>query len=61
MQKYSKRKPVSWFRTRVGVNIVAGNTASLFTPPIKIESQQHAMALYLSQEKGYRYKEVPNV
>ena len=47
-----------WFIARVSKYIVKNSNSDLFNPPIKIESEQHARAIYLTQTKGHTYNEV---
>lgn len=42
-----------WFK--VGMIVTKNCNSDLFNPPIKIESQNHARALYATQDKGHRY------
>jgi hypothetical protein len=51
-----KKRKLIWFINRVGKEVIRGEL-SLFHPPIKIESNQHAKALYISQTKGYKFDE----
>lgn len=49
----------AWFFHRVGKEVIKDPCATLFNPPIRIDSKDHARALYISQtEKGWRYSEV---
>lgn len=51
-----KRHTKSWFINRVGKEVVQ---CALKTNTIKVDSDQHAMALYLTQiEKNYTYNEI---
>ena len=50
--------PLRWFENRTGKEIIK-NYLTLFNPPVKIESKQHAKALFITQrEKGYRYADL---
>jgi len=53
--KYKKKHPPAWFKK--GKVICAGNM-SLFNHSIRITDDNHAKAMYASQDKGYRYNEV---
>jgi len=58
MIKQTKPHPLRWFENRTGKEVIK-NYLSLFNPPVKIESKQHAKALFITQrEKGYRYSDL---
>jgi hypothetical protein len=49
----------AWFINRIGKYLKKNNSSDLFTPPILIASQAHAIALYITQsEKNATYNEV---
>jgi len=51
----TQRKRKDWFINRVGKEV---SQSILLTRNIKIESEQHAIALYLTQvEKNYSYND----
>lgn len=40
---------------KIGMFVTKNCNSDLFNPPIKILSEQHAKAIYLTQSKGHRY------
>lgn len=53
------KHPLRWFINRVGKELIKNNTADLFNNTIKIMSEQHARALFITQkEKNYTYTEI---
>lgn len=54
-----KKRTQRWFIARIGSEIIK-NELSLFNPAIKIMSDQHAKALFLTQLKGHRYGQSSN-
>lgn len=56
MKADQKKHKLAWFINRIGKEIFKPNI-NIFNQPIKIESQQHAKALYISQTKGYIYNQ----
>lgn len=57
MKASRKNHPLAWFINRIGNDIFKHNI-NIFNQPIKIESRQHATALYISQTKGYFYNQI---
>lgn len=58
MQKDVKKHPLRWFVNRVGDEVIK-NKIDLFTEPVKIASEQHAKALWITQkEKGWHFTEL---
>jgi hypothetical protein len=55
--KKTVKHPVRWFLNRAGKEI-ALMPYNLLHPPIKIESEGQAKALFINQSKGYRYQEI---
>lgn len=53
--KKPPRKSLAWFLNRVGSDIIQNNQFNLFVGPIRVQSEQHAKALYAHQDKGHRY------
>lgn len=53
-KKHIKRK--YWFTNRVGKDVIQSSTIN---KEVRIKSEQHAIALYLTQvEKNYTYNEI---
>jgi len=53
------KHPLRWFVNRVGKELIKNNTADLFNLPVKVMSEQHAKALFITQkEKNYTYNEI---
>jgi len=50
-QKHTK----AWFINRVGSYVVKDSLKDLFQNPILIASEQHAIALYLTQAANHTY------
>lgn len=57
--KLKPKHPLRWFINRVGKELIKNNTADLFNDTIKVMSEQHAKALFITQkEKNYTYTEI---
>lgn len=52
-----KKHTRAWFINRVGKELIKNNNFDLFTTLIKIQSKDHAEALFLTQVKNNTYSE----